>query len=202
MSGTGTGKSDVVAISGLVSTGQVRNLRADLSTHTLQTIDYAHHEIHAGSHFYFTDANTVADASSDMVDYLIVVPDDTAWPHMLIQADGSAVTAFYLYEGADKASSDYTQATLFNSNRNSTDEATTTIFYKTGSGDATSDFGTLIYEYKGGATSAQSKSSSQTRSESELVMKQNTKYLFRIDSDTAANLCNVKFSWYEHTDRT
>ena len=30
----------------------------DNTTHTLQTIDYEHHEIHAGSHFFYTDSAT------------------------------------------------------------------------------------------------------------------------------------------------
>ena len=39
-------------IAGLISNTEARTLRADAATHTLQTIDHAHHEIHAGSHFY------------------------------------------------------------------------------------------------------------------------------------------------------
>jgi hypothetical protein len=198
----GTNKAGATAIVGLVATDELRNLRADMSTHALQTIDYSHHEIHAGSHYFFTDANTVNAASTDYVDYLLVVPDTAEYPHMFFESDGSAITGFYLYEGANKASSDYIEATVYNNNRNSTDVATTGIFYKIGSGDATSDFGDLIYEYYGGATSGKSKIPSDTRQEAEIILKRNTKYIFRTISGTASNLVNVKFSWYEHTDKT
>ncbi len=199
----GSNKAGATSILGLTATDELRNLRADRSTHTLQTIEYEHHEIHAGSHYFYTDANTINAATTDCVDYLIITPDTEEESHFVFEGDGSAISGFYMREGVTASSSDYTQATVFNSNRNFTDVATLSIFYIIGSNYATSDYGgTQIYEYYGGASSSQSKTPTSNRSSYEIVLKRNTKYLFRVVSGTATNLCNVEFTWYEHTPKT
>ena len=196
----GTGELDCVAIAGLVKDGSstsIHNLRADLATDTLQTMDYEHHEIHAGSHFYFTDARTISAASTDAIDYLIVAPDTTKWAHFIFDADGVAVTSYSLFEDCTKATSDFTAETVFNNDRNSATAATLAIYSAQSSTDGD---GTLIYEYAGGASSAQSKTPTEARATRELILKQGKKYIFRVISGTASNLCNILFSWYEHTN--
>jgi hypothetical protein len=168
--------------------------RMDGPTHTLQIIDYAHHEIHAGSHFFYTDSVTLNSGQSQ--DYLLTISDTTRWPHFLFDADGTAVTAFYIYEGADRNGS--TPQTIFNSDRNSARAATMTIHKGTAGG---STDGTLIYTYSSGATSAQSRSPSISRNDGEIIFRQNTKYIFRVTSGTNTNLTNVRFEWYEHVNK-
>ena len=170
--------------------------RIDVATHTLQTIDYAHHEVHAGSHYFYFDS--VELASAGVQNYLISVPDSTAWPHMTFSMDGSAITQFDLYEGTDKSGSTNVTSKIFNSNRNSSNVAGVTIFK--GLTGGTTD-GTLIKTYKDGSSSGGARTSSSVRS-GELILKQNTKYILRVTSSTAANLTNVKFEWYEHTNKT
>ena len=168
--------------------------RMDSTTHTLQIIDYAHHEIHAGSHFLYTDAVPLNSGATQ--DYLITVPDTTRWPHMLFVLDGSAVTQFELYEGADRNGS--VAQTVGNSNRNSLTTATTTVHKGTAGG--TTD-GTLIHIYKGGSTTGGSRSAAGTRNDEEIILKQNTKYILRVTSGTNGNLTNVRLSWYEQVDK-
>jgi hypothetical protein len=172
-----------------------RDLRLDIATHTLQTIDYAHHEIHAGSHFMYTDS--VELDTSGTQDYLIITPDTTKWAHMMFDMDASAIAMFQLYEDSTHTSTD-TQ-TAGNNNRNSTDSATTLI-YK-GSTTDTSD-GTLIHAYKGGSATNQSRSASLARNDSEIILKQDTTYTLRFTSYADNNLFNLRLEWYEHTDRT
>jgi len=167
----------------------------DASTRAFTVIDYSHHEVHAGSHFIYLDAVTLNDTQTQV--YLITTPNTTKWAHMLFAMDGSAITQFDLYEGADRLGT--TAQTAGNSNRNSSTVATTTI-HKDVSGGTTD--GTLISRYKGGSSTKQSIGSTGTRSEEEIILKQNTKYLFRITSGSDGNLCNVRFVWYEHTDKT
>jgi hypothetical protein len=215
MATKGTSKQGKTAILGVVdqktvATGgdsaeveELRNLHADFSTEVLSTMDFAHAEIHAGDFYHVSDSATINAASSDAVDYLIVVPNTTKWPHMIIDADGSIITSFNLYENCTAfASSDgYTQLTANNANRNSSNTATTQIWVKEGSSDASSDFGTSIFEYSSGSTTAQSKMPSTTRARNEWILKQNVKYIFRILSTSASNLVNVLFSWYEHQNK-
>lgn len=173
------------------SDGTYQPLRLDKATNTLQVIDYAHHEIHAGSHFLYTDSAELASGATQ--DYLITTPNTAKWAHMVFILEGSAITTFQLYEGSDKTGT--TLQGVGNSNRNSATVAGVTIHKGTSGG--TTD-GTLIHQYKGGAASAQSRAPTDTRNDEEIILKQNTKYILRITSGTNANLTNVNLSWYEH----
>jgi hypothetical protein len=166
----------------------------DKTTNTLQIIDYAHHEIHAGSHFIYTDS--VALNSSEAQVYLITTPNSTKYAHMLFDLDGSAITQFDLYEDSDRVGT--TLQTVGNNNRNSSTAATVTI-HKGITGGSTD--GRLIHTYKGGGASAQARSASIVRNDEELILKRNTKYLLRLTSGTNSNLTNVRLEWYEHIDK-
>jgi hypothetical protein len=174
----------------------MRELRYSLDriTRALNVIDYAHHEIHAGSHFLYTDAITLGAAATQ--DYLITVPDTTKWPHIIFILDGSAITQFDLYEDTDKNGT--TLQTVGNSNRNSANVAGVTVHKGTEGG---STDGTLIHTYKGGSATNQARGNAGTRNDEELILKQNTKYILRATSGTAGNLVNVNLSWYEHTNK-
>jgi hypothetical protein len=212
MANVSTGQEGVTALAALMrnktigiagdstATTGLENLYGDASTRVLSIIEYEHHEIHAGSHFFFTDANTINAASTDAVDYLLIVPNTTKWPHMVFEADGTAVTSFYLYEDVNVATSDgWTQMTAYNNNRNSSADPTMEIWRTIGSATASSDYGEKpILEYSSGAASQQSKTPAAARAEREIILGQGVKYVFRLLSGTASNLCNVMFEWYEH----
>jgi hypothetical protein len=171
------------------------NTPMDPVTRTLQTVDYAHHEIHSGSHFFYADAAELGSAATQ--DYLITTPNTTRWAHMLFFLDGSAITQWQLFEGADKDGT--TPQTVVNSNRNSLTAATTLIHKGTAGG--TTD-GTQILIYKGGsATGTSRQSGTNTRNDGETILKQNTKYILRVTSGTASNLTNVRLEWYEHVNK-
>lgn len=172
--------------------GEYHPLRLDPATNTLQTIDYPHHEIHAGSHFVYTDH--VPLSSAETMEYLVTTPNTTRWAHMMFDLDGSAITQFELYEGATVSGS--VAQTPGNNNRNSSTTPGVTV-HKAISGSA---LGTRIHIYKGGSSSAQSRSGGQARNDTEIILKQNTKYVLKITSGSDNNLCNVRLEWYEHTD--
>jgi hypothetical protein len=171
-----------------------RPMQADSVTHAIEVVDYPHHEIHSGSHFTYTDFVELASAATQ--DYLLTTPNTTKWAHIMFDLSGSAITQFQLYEASDKTGT--TPQTIYNDNRNSATSATITIHKGTSGG--TTD-GTQIRIYKSGASSAQSKSGSGIRSDEEIILKQNTKYILRVTSGTNNNLTNVRFSWYEHTNK-
>jgi len=165
----------------------------DQSTNAVKTIDYAHAEIHAGDHYFYTDHVTLN--SAGVQDYLITTPDTAKWGHFSFLKDGSAITQFELFEATDKTGT--TLQSVFNNNRNSVKTPGVTIHKGTSGG--TTDGTRLIY-YKSGSDTNQSKGSSGTRNDEEINFKQNTKYIFRITSGSNNNLCNVQFYWYEHTN--
>ena len=166
----------------------------DAATNSLQVLDYAHHEIHSGSHFLYTDHAEINEDGTQ--DYLITVPDSTKWPHMIFKMDGTLITKWQLYEGGDRVGT--TPQTLGNSNRNSTKTATVTV-HKGTSGGTT--YGNQIHIYKSGTATNKAVQGGQTRNDDELILKQNTKYILRVTSYSDGNLTNLHLSWYEHTDK-
>lgn len=215
MANVSTGQEGVTAIAALVknktigiagdgtATESLENMMGDASTRVLSTLEYEHHEIHAGSHFYFTDPQTINAASSDAIDYLMVVPNTAKWPHMTFDVDGVAITSFALYEDVSNMSSDgWTQETPYNNNRNSSVDATMEIWSKVGSSDASSDYGNgiPIFEYASGAATQQSRTPARVTASREIILGQGVKYVLRVISGSAGNLCNTFIRWYEHTN--
>jgi hypothetical protein len=166
-------------------------LRLDGSTEAMEIIDYEHHEIHSGSSFVLTNVSDVASGAT--FDLLMVTPDTTSWAHMFIQATTERETLFEIFEGVT-TSSDGTVCTPTNRNRNSTSTANL-LCYHTPSITSTAS---LILNAKSGS----GKTGGEARSEQEIVLKQNTKYLFRVTNDSAsAGWVSQQLNWYEHTDK-
>ncbi len=168
-------------------------LRLDKSTNSIQTIDYEHHEIHAGSHFLYTDSVELDNAVAQ--DYMITTPNTTKWAHMTFLASGSAITTVQVYEAGDRTGT--TGQTLYNSDRNRLTASGLTI-HKGQSGGTTD--GSLIWQRKSGAAAGASRTGAEATRNGELILKQATKYILRITSGTNDNLTNLQLEWYEHTN--
>ncbi len=191
---------EATAYPGIVPHGKTSDLtiqpiQLDRNTYALMTIDFSHHELHSGDHYFFQASHEIASAGT--IVYLITTPNTDVYSHFIYTIDGSAILQATMYEGADRTGT--TAQTILNSNRNSANVSGIAIHLGVSAG--TTD-GTVIKTYNGGAASAISRSSPTSRSDSELILKRNTKYLIRLTSGTDNNLCNVKFEWYEHTDKT
>jgi hypothetical protein len=182
------------SLTGLINNTEFRTARIDASTHSLQIVDYSHHERHGGSAFFYMDS--VELGLGGVQTYLITTPNTTKWSHFTFQGSGSAITQVDLYEGADRTGT--TLQTVWNANRNSATAADTTI-HKGHSGGSTD--GTLIWTRKSGSATAQARTGNEGKHEQEIILKQNTKYIIRLTSSTAANLTNLMLDWYEHADK-
>ena len=157
---------------------------------SLPTITEPHLFIHKGEMFRYRDSITIGSGVSQ--DYLITSPV-TPWPHLNMIADGTALTSFVMYEDTDKIGT--TLQTAFNANRNSANTPLMTIHKGTTGG--TTD-GTQLFIYSSGTSVGSSKSPADVEFAGEWILKSNTKYIIRITSGTAANLCNISLEWYEH----
>lgn len=190
---TAEGTTNAVAIKAYNSMLAVYEmLRTDGLTKALQTIDYVHHEIHAGSHFFYADHNSVDSGAS--VDFLITTPNTAKEAHIIFIVDGTAITQFYLYEGSDK--NGVAAQTVFNSDRNSLTANTTTVHK--GLAGGTTD-GTLLWTNRSGYAAGATRIGAESRNDEEIILKQNTKYILRAASGTNGNLINIKMDFYEHT---
>lgn len=169
-------------------------LLSDSTTNAIITIDEPHAQIHDGDTYRYSDSVTLNNGSSQ--DYLLTTPASPTI-HFTLQADGTAITSFFMYEATDKTGT--TGQTIYNANRTSANASSMTI--KKGTSGGTTD-GTLIAQYASGAAQGQSKNPSNVDHSEEWLLKASTKYIFRITSGTAGNLCNVMMSWYEHVSGT
>jgi len=164
----------------------------DNMTHTLQVIDYSHHEIHSGDHYFI--AGTTDMGGSSTATFLFTVPNTTKWPHAFWGLATEAEATFSMYEGCAVSASG-SQITPINNNRNSANTAGVTAF----SGPTVNTNGTLVYSAKAG--SGKQIGGSETH-EHEFIGKQDTNYCFYIENDTVSNnWLSYDFFWYEHTSK-
>jgi len=158
------------------------------------TISSEHRYVHMGEVFRYTDAVTINSGSSQ--DYLLTTPV-TPYAHLKLNADGAAITSFFFFEATDRIGT--TLQSTYNANRNSATAAGMTI--KKGTSGGTTD-GTQLMTYSSGTAQGNSRSPAALDYASEWVLKPSTKYIIRITSGTASNLCNIMLEWYEHVSGT
>jgi len=190
--------------------GPYREAHLDQSTHVVTTIDYAHHEIHAGSYFVVTYSVASLGALTtpdDMITLTFKTPNTTKWCHFVFSAKGTAAMRTRFIEGGTGGGASATgTVAILNKNRNSTNTsdvlnvegtpATGSVSY-----DATLVTGgtTLWDEYLEGSTGPMSGGAASGTRE-EFILKQNTQYQLSLYG-TATEPASLIMFWYEHTDK-
>jgi len=168
------------------STNQIDN-----ATNAVMTIDYSHHEIHSGSHFFHFENNLLG--SGAVRDLLIITPDTARWAHFTHYHRSTGEANFALYENT-VTSADGTALIGQNRNRNVVDASIVAISHT----PTITDVGDLICV---GHFGSGNNKGAEARSEAEIVLKQNTKYLLRINSEVNSNDITTNLDWYEHTNK-
>jgi hypothetical protein len=163
------------------------------------TIAYEHHEIHAGSHFTLSGFGGVDGALDigDTVDFTVQTPSaGRKYAHMVWDVRGTSQFEFYVYE--DAVASAGTPRVPINNNRNSDNESILVIEQD----PVVSEPGTLLFSESTGLA-GQPASKAQTAGHSsrvhEIILKANTKYLFRTIIRADDTIMTWSGSWYEHT---
>jgi hypothetical protein len=174
----------------------------DAATLAQTTVDYEHHEIHGGSHYFIAGYTTLDSAATDFIDFGVVTPDTTKWAHMVFEISSVGQVEFTIYEKASLFSaSDGTAVTAYNNDRNSANTTGLTIVSNPSSFTAAASdaiFQQLLGK-DGNVAQVQGGNSERNK---EIILKQNTDYVFRIDSGTAGNVINYVAEWYEHTNKS
>lgn len=179
-----------VRVYGLIDDSTARAPRIDRSTGALQTIDYAHHEVHVGSsYFAFKDTSV---NSGDSLVLLIRTPNTTKWAHFGFEVIANGEIEFTLIEGVT-VSDTGTAMTEFNANRNSLNAATVAINYT-----PTVSGGTRVYHARLG--SGRNAGEIHGTGE-EIILAQNAAYKLRAIARATPVFFTVYMSWYEHTDK-
>ena len=186
-------------------------LRLDRATNTIQTIEYEHHEIHAGSSFTCHYNNDVTNIG-EMTGIAFNTPNTTKWIHITVTAVATGGAYIAIYEAADLDVDEGSQLTIYNRDRNSattsvvTSIETTPVANKATSyteaqlaGATLSTATEIMRRYIG--TPGKGGIGGETRAVSEWILKQNTQYCFLIYSLTADDAThNLTLDWYEHTN--
>ena len=168
-------------------------LRLDKATNTLQIIEYEHHEIHAGSHFFYYDYDNEVDTGAPKY-YRLTTPDNTKWIHIVFTLYSEGIGTWYLYENPTVNAAG-TTATTFNSDRNSLTAAGLVVAF-----DATSTAdGTPLKIWRtGSGTNAATRAGGEARSSNEIILEQAEDYFLKFVPDSDNAKTKVQFSWYEH----
>lgn len=167
----------------------------DDATGAVETIDYAHHEVHSGRHFTFSAYDSDLDIGGTL-EFIVTTPDTTRWSHLVGTITGALHTDFEFFE--DTTHTTGAAQNVYNNNRNSANAAGTTVHL---SNDNNAD-GTLLFSTSFGIDTGSGNNlrtgGGGSRAENEWMLKQNTKYLFRLTSQATNNNCALVLSWYEH----
>ena len=190
----------IAQMQGLISNTEFAYLRVDPSTHTLQTIEYEHHEIHGGSHYFIIDASELA--INEVFDLTFQTPNTTKWTHWIFTLDVTGETEWFIYEGATATNPLAGAVTPRNNNRNSANTSGNTLRAELQASLAAANADTAV----GGATEiahgvlGANKQGGNVDRGAEIVLKQNTLYCMRAIAN-AATIVAFKMEWYEHTDK-
>jgi len=172
----------------------------DASTETLQTIEYEHHEIHAGSHYFVS--GYVDLSINHVLQFTWQMPNTAKWIHWRWKIATKSETLWQVYEGGTISNALANAVTPLNSNRNSSNTSGTVMRYEdhanlAGANTDVDVSGALLLK---SGISGSGKDNGEASREYELIMKQNTLYVMRATA-TAAGYISFDMEWYEHTDK-
>lgn len=173
--------------------------RIDSATFSLQTVDYEHHEIHSGSHFYIEDVSDIA--INNVFDVQWTTPNTTTWAHFTFELNCEAETEWYIYE-APTINTNGTAMTPINNNRNSSDTSQMAVSSISNTSVANANADTQVSaatEIAHGIVGAGKNGGLINRS-NEIILKQNTIYCYRAIANIAG-YTNFRMSWYEHAHK-
>ena len=160
------------------------------------TIDFPHHEIHDGDHYYIEGFTALG--SEDTLYVKLVTPNTTTWSHLTWNIESNGILETNLYEGVSGGMGGGTNKVPLNSNRNSTNTSVLTITQGVQLG---SDLGTTISSKKVGGTGFKSTTGGASIREDEIILKQNTTYLREFKASSDANIVSFRANWYEHKNK-
>jgi len=176
-----------------------REARLDKYTRATTTIDYAHHEIHDGSHFFISGVATLS--INNTFDMQFVTPNTTKWIHFLFKLDCESQTSWFIYEAAAILTSG-AAISIYNNDRNSATLTSVAAFGTINASLAVADTRTSTasaFLLESGIIGAGKNGGTESR-ENEIILKQNTTYLFRAIA-VAAGYIVYSIGYYEHTNR-
>lgn len=173
-----------------------RRAGIDGATWALNIIDYEHHEIHSGSHFFYSNFSTLN--AGDTINFGIQTPDSTRWTHLVWDIQSTLGVRFRAYESAS-ITFNGTDQTAYNSNRNS---ATANNWVNFELNPTVTALGTqILAQQVGTSTNPVQGLAGNNQREDEIILKQNTVYLFRFIGLNNSTVVSYSARFYQHTNK-
>lgn len=166
-------------------------LPIDELSKALISIDFEHHEMHEGNHYFGKQSSSISGGGTE-AEFLFTTPDTTTRVHAKASFSGTDEFLVQLYEDVTTTDNG-TVVVTFNNDRDSLNTPELTAY----TGPTVTDDGTLIWE----AYISGDKGLSGVSQEFgyEIVAKTNSTYLFRITKINAGtHIVDTNFWWYEH----
>ena len=186
--------------------GETDDVRIDGSTNSLQTIDYAHHEIHGGSCWDITDKADLP--GDDFLDIRFTTDAGTKYAHLTIEYHSEDETEWWLYENVTMTTvhGSATALTPRNHRRPSGDSGTivtASYIINTTLANANSDTGIgSATEIGHGQQGAGRNTPTSGSSREEWILLPGEDYSLRFeDIGGSAGYISWHLDWYEHTDK-
>jgi len=166
----------------------------DNSTHSIQVVDYSHHEQHAGSHYFIKNWLNV-EGNGTVTYFMFITPDSTKQVHARAKITAESEFTVEIFEGGT-VSDNGTLTEGVNNLRDSTNTSDLTAYFA----PTVTEAGTLIWATKIG--SGRNNTGVAPEFGYEIIAKRNTIYLFKITKNsTGTHYFDSDFWWYEHTPK-
>jgi hypothetical protein len=176
----------------------------DSTTMALNTIDYAHHEIHAGSSYEIETNDLDLDTDEALIVAFKTPNVSNKWMHCVAFYGVTGEAIGEILEAPTITVDTGSDLVAFNKNRNSinisdisTIETVPELGKATKNPTITAD-GTIISNVTIGE--GRNRQSGESRDVLEWILKENTIYAFRITSKADNNIVQLSLVWYEHTN--
>ena len=178
----------------LMVESDVKNI--DPTTNAVIIQDYPHSEIHGGSHYFYMSHHDMP--KNTVNDHIIITPDTEKWAHMIFSYNSTGGQVHVEFTELPTFSSIGTLEQSKNRNRNYTDSSTTLIYEN----PTITAQGNELFSQKLGADDKKLSIGGDSRGSNEIVLRQNTAYLFRVtELNIDPTIINIEFDWYEHQNR-
>ena len=163
----------------------------DKSTNATTMIEYEHHEIHSGSHYFITDFASFSNA--EVMDFTFVTPDSGKQAHFVFSIFWTGAVSVEALVGA-VVDTTWTVISPVNNNGNSSNTSIMTVRHWD---TFTSEWVSKLRSYAGA-----NKVAGTIERTREILLASNQTYILRVTNElTTANIITWNANRYEHTEK-
>jgi hypothetical protein len=169
--------------------------KMDKSTHSAAVIEYTHHEVHAGKHFFISEGYAVGDTTVRTIWFK--TGNDGSFVHIVPEIIANGAYTLRIVEGATNVIAP--DVVPLNNRRMSGNVSA--ALWSTSAVAATG--GTVLANLLVGVAAQGNQLSvgGDAGAREELILRANTLYAFEITAGAADINVNFILEWYEHTDK-